>query len=57
LRAASGFYASRRRMTIALDGHADVNSTDVRTSDGTSPRSIRSNPNLGKYRSAVVVSK
>jgi hypothetical protein len=44
-------------MTIAVDGHADVNSTDVRTPGGTLPRSIRSNPYLGKYSSAVVVSR
>ena len=45
------------RMTVALDGHAEVNSTDVWTDAGTSARAIRSKPNFGKYRSAVVVSR
>ena len=44
-------------MTVALDGQADVNSMDVWTVAGTSARAIGSNPNLGKYRSAVVVSR
>ena len=35
-------------MTAALDGHADVNSTEALTVAGTSARSMRSNPNLGK---------
>jgi hypothetical protein len=34
-------------MTVALDGHADANSTEVRTVSGTSART-RSKPNLGK---------
>jgi hypothetical protein len=45
------------RMTAALDGQAEVNSMDVWTVAGTSVRAIRSNPNFGKYRSAVVVSR
>ena len=45
------------RMTVAVDGHADVNSTDVCTSVGTSARAIRVNPNLGKKSSAVVVNR
>ena len=45
------------RMTIALDGQAERNSIDVCTDAGTSARSIRSNPNFGKKRSAVVVSR
>ena len=36
------------RITIALDGHADVNSTDRCTPAGTSARVMRSKPNLGK---------
>jgi hypothetical protein len=44
-------------MTAALVGHADVNSTEAWTVAGTSVRAIRSNPNLGKNRSAVVVSR
>ena len=42
-------------MTVALDGQAAVNSTDAWTVAGTSARVIGSNPNVGKYRSAVVV--
>ena len=45
------------RMTTAVDGHADLNSTDDCTDAGTSARAMRSNPNLGKNRSAVVVSR
>src|SRR5580765_3782886 len=45
------------RMTVADDGHADVNSLDVWTEAGTAWRSMRSKPNLGKNRSAVVVSR
>ena len=36
---------------------AEVNSIDVWTDGGTSARVIRSNPNFGKYCSAVVVSR
>ena len=45
------------RMTVALDGHAEVNSTDARTLIGTSSRAMRSNPNFGKNLSAVVVKR
>lgn len=45
------------RMTVAVDGHAAVNSIEVCTEAGTSPRAMRSNPNFGKKRSAVVVSR
>jgi hypothetical protein len=44
-------------MTIAEAGHADRNSIDSRTDDGTWARAIGSNPNRGKNRSAVVVNK
>ena len=44
-------------MTTALDGQADVNSTDFWTWVGTSARVIRLNPNLRKNASAVVVSR
>jgi hypothetical protein len=44
-------------MTIALDEHADRNSTDSRTLAGTSLRSTRLNPNRGKKPSAVIVSR
>ncbi len=40
--------SNRFRITVALDGHADVNSTDDCTVAGTSARVKRSNPNLGK---------
>jgi hypothetical protein len=43
------------RITVAVDGQADVNSTDACTVAGTLVRSMRSKPNFGKYRSAVVV--
>jgi len=46
---------SALRMTVALDGHAEMNSTEVCTVLGTSARVMRSNPNLGKKPSAVVV--
>ncbi len=39
---------SRFRITIALAGHADTNSTDVCTAGGTSAREIDSKPNFGK---------
>jgi hypothetical protein len=48
---------SSLRMTAALAGHAEVNSMEVWTVAGTSVRAIRSNPNFGKYRSAVVVNR
>ena len=35
-------------MTMALDGHADVNSTEPRTPDGTADRPMRVKPFLGK---------
>ena len=44
-------------MTAALVGHAEVNSMEVWTVAGTSVRAIGSNPNFGKNRSAVVVSR
>ena len=44
-------------MTAAVDGQADVNSIDCRTSLGTSSRVMGSNPNLGKNFSAVVVNR
>ena len=44
-------------MTTALDGQADVNSTDFWTRVGTSARVIRLNPNLRKNASAVVVAQ
>ena len=44
-------------MTIAFDGHADVNSIDRWTVAGTSSRVMGANPSFGKYRSAVVVSR
>jgi hypothetical protein len=43
------------RMTVAVDGHAEVNSIEVWTVAGTSVGAIGWNPNFGKYRSAVVV--
>ena len=46
-----------RRITIAVEGHAWTNSSDARTLAGTSARSTISNPNFGKNRSAVVVSR
>jgi hypothetical protein len=45
------------RITVALDGHAEVNSTDAWTVIGTSLRAMRSNPNFGKNPSAVVVKR
>ena len=45
------------RITVALAGHAAVNSIDSWMLEGTSARVIRSKPNLGKYASAVVVSR
>jgi hypothetical protein len=45
------------RMTTALAGQADRNSTDCRTPSGTSARLVTSNPKRGKKRSAVVVSR
>jgi hypothetical protein len=44
-------------ITVAVEGHADENSTDVCTVAETSDRKIRTNPNFGKNSSAVVVSK
>ena len=44
-------------ITMAVDGHADRNSTDVCTLAGTCGRVIRSNANLGKNSFAVVVSR
>ena len=45
------------RITIALAGQAERNSTDWRRLAGTSERSTVENPNRGKKRSAVVVSR
>src|SRR4051812_12547541 len=47
----------RLRITTADAGQAERNSTDCCTDAGTSSRAIRSNPNFGKNRSAVVVSR
>ena len=44
-------------ITTAVDGQADRNSTDICTLAGTSDLAIRTNPNLGKNVSAVVVNK
>jgi len=44
-------------MTVALEGHADVNSTDRCTRPGTSVLEIVSNPKRGKNVSAVVVNR
>ena len=53
----TGWFLQGRLITTAVDGHADWNSTDTCTLAGTSDRAIRTNPNLGKKPSAVVVSK
>jgi hypothetical protein len=44
-------------MTVALAGHALTNSPVRRTGSGTASRVVFTNPNDGKYRSAVVVSR
>ena len=40
--------SDRLHITVADAGHADLNSTVSATSSGTAPRSMRSNPKLGK---------
>src|SRR5688500_68573 len=44
-------------ITVAVAGQASRNSTDCFTSSGTASRCVFTKPKLGKYRSAVVVSR
>src|SRR5919109_4095338 len=49
--------SSSSAITVADDGHASRNSTELLTSSGTVSRVVFTKPKLGKYRSAVVVSR
>src|SRR5688572_9228253 len=48
---------SSSAITVADAGHASRNSTDCLISSGTASRCVFTKPKLGKYRSAVVVSR
>jgi hypothetical protein len=57
LPAPRGHHASSAAIALALSGQAETNSTEPRTSSGTSARPIGRKPKCGKKPSAVSVSR